>query len=162
MQIVNNKVVAMNYVLKDDTGQILDSSEGRDPLAYIQGTGQIIPGLEKEMEGKKKGDKIQAIIAPENAYGLYMPEMVQEVPLNGFQGEGSEQLQEGMQVRVETSNGPAVAFVTKIDGETVTLDMNHPLADKTLHFDVEVMDVRDATEEELSHGHVHGPGGHHH
>ncbi len=162
MQIAKNKVVAMNYVLKDENGQVIDSSEGREPLAYIQGTGQIIPGLEKEMEGKKVGDKIQAVIAPENAYGLYMPEMVQEVPLSGFQGEGNEQLQEGMQVRVETNNGPAIAMVSKIDGDTVTLDMNHPLADKTLHFDVEVMDVRDATEEELAHGHVHGAGGHQH
>lgn len=162
MQISKNKVVAMNYILKDEKGQVIDSSEGREPLAFIQGTGQIIPGLEKEMEGKKKGDKIQAVIAPENAYGLYLPEMVQEVPLSGFQGEENEKLQEGMQVRVETNNGPAIAMVSKIENDTVTLDLNHPLADTTLHFDVEVMDVRDATEEELSHGHVHGPGGHQH
>lgn len=160
MQIANNKVVAMNYTLKDDTGQILDSSEGKPPLAYIQGSGMIIPGLEKEMEGKQVGDKIQAVVAPENAYGLYMPEMIQEVPLNGFQGD--EELQAGMQVQVQTNSGPAIAIVSKIDGETVTLDMNHPLADKTLHFDVEVMEVREPTEEELEHGHVHGPGGHQH
>ena len=162
MQIEKNKVVSMNYTLKDESGQILDSSEGREPLAYIQGTGQIIPGLEKELEGKKKGDKIHAVIAPEEAYGTHMPELVQDVPLSGFQGEGSEQLQEGMQVRVETNNGPAIAMVSKIDGDTVSLDLNHPLANKTLHFDVEIMDVRDATPEELEHGHVHGPGGHQH
>lgn len=162
MQIENKKVVAMNYTLKDDKGTVIDSSEGRPPLAYIQGSGQIIPGLERQMEGKKVGDKVNAVIAPEDGYGLYLPEMVQEVPLNGFQGESNEQVTLGMQVRVETSNGPAIAQVTKVEGEVVTLDMNHPLADKTLHFDVEVMEVRDATTEELDHGHVHGPGGHQH
>ena len=160
MKVGENKVVQMHYTLKDDKGTVLDSSDGREPLAYIQGIGNIIPGLEKEMDGKEVGEKLTAVIAPEDAYGVRQETMVQEVPKSGFQGD--EELQAGMQVQVGTSNGTAIATVTKVGDENVTLDMNHPLADVTLHFDVEVMDVRDATAEELEHGHVHGPGGHQH
>lgn len=150
----------MHYTLKDDKGLTLDTSDGREPLAYIQGVGNIIPGLEKEMEGKEVGDKLQAVISPEEAYGVRQENLVQKVPKSGFQGD--EELKEGMQVQVSTNNGVAIATVAGIDGEEVTLDLNHPLADVTLHFDVEVMDVRDATKDELEHGHVHGPGGHEH
>lgn len=150
----------MHYTLKDDKGLTLDTSDGREPLAYIQGVGNIIPGLEKEMEGKEVGDKLQAVISPEEAYGVRQENLVQKVPKSGFQGD--EELKEGMQVQVSTNNGVAIATVAGIDGEEVTLDLNHPLADVTLHFDVEVMDVRDATKDELEHGHVHGPGGHQH
>lgn len=160
MKIAENTVVHMHYILKDENGNILDSSSGREPLAYIQGIGNIIPGLEKEMTGKNVGDKVKAIIAPEEAYGLREESMVQSVPKSGFQGE--EELVAGMQVQVGTSDGEAIATVTKVEGDDVTLDMNHPLAGVTLHFDVEIMEVRAATEEELSHGHVHGAGGHHH
>ena len=160
MKVADKKVVQMHYTLKDETGATLDSSDGRDPLAYIQGVGNIIPGLEKEMEGKATGDKINVVIAPEDAYGVRQDNLVQIVPKSGFQGD--EELSKGMQVQVGTPNGEAIATVTKIEGDDVTLDMNHPLADATLHFDVEVMEVRDATAEELEHGHVHGPGGHKH
>ena len=160
MKVAEKKVVHMHYTLKDENGATLDSSSGREPLAYIQGVGNIISGLEKEMEGKKVGDKIHAVIAPEQAYGVRQDNLVQSVPKAGFQGD--EELVAGMQVQVGTSDGDAIATVTKVEGEEVTLDMNHPLAGVTLHFDVEVMEIREATEEELSHGHVHGPGGHHH
>ena len=160
MKVAENKVVQMHYTLKDEKGTVLDSSDGREPLAYIQGVGNIIPGLEKEMDGKAVGDKLNAVIAPEDAYGVRQESMIQEVPKSGFQGD--EELAAGMQVQVGTNNGTAVATVTNVGDENVTLDMNHPLADVTLHFDVEVMEVRDATAEELEHGHVHGPGGHQH
>ena len=150
----------MHYTLKDEKGVTLDTSDGRDPLAYIQGIGNIIPGLEKEMEGKQVGDKLQAVIAPEEAYGVRQENLMQKVPKSGFQGD--EELTLGMQVQVGTQNGTAIATVAAIEGEDVTLDLNHPLADVTLHFDVEVMEIREATKEELDHGHVHGPGGHHH
>ena len=160
MKVAEKKVVQMHYTLKDDSGTTLDSSSGRDPLAYIQGIGNIIPGLEKEMEGKSVGDKLNVVIAPENAYGVRQDNLVQIVPKSGFQGD--EELTTGMQVQVGTPNGEAIATVTKIEGDDITLDMNHPLADATLHFDVEVMAVRDASTDELEHGHVHGPDGHQH
>ena len=152
----------MHYTLKDNSGEVLDSSEGKEPLAFIKGIGNIIVGLEEELEGKAVGDKISATVAPEKGYGVRNEENVHVVPLSGFQADGEEKLVEGMQVRVETNEGVSIADVAKIDGEEVTLDLNHPLADETLHFDVEVVDIREATKEELEHGHAHGPGGHHH
>lgn len=162
MRVAQNRVVVMHYTLKDGDGDTIDSSLGKDPLAYIQGIGTIIPGLEDALEGKTKGDKIDVTITPEDGYGERSDENVQIVPKSGFQGEGDEELTPGMQVQVETNNGPTIAMVTQIEGEEVTLDLNHPLAGVTLNFDVEVVDVREATEEEIEHGHVHGPGGHHH
>ena len=152
----------MHYTLKDSAGEVLDSSEGKEPLAYIQGIGNIIVGLEEQLEGKAAGDKVAATVTPDKGYGMRTEENVHIVPLSSFQSDGDEKLVEGMQVRVETNEGVTIADVAKIEGEDVTLDMNHPLAGETLHFDVEVVEVREATEEELEHGHAHGPGGHHH
>ena len=161
MKIETNKVVSMHYTLKNDKGETLDTSEGKTPLPYIHGTGAIIHGLEKELEGKVTGDKIDARIEPKDAYGEYSEENLKKVPKAGFQG--NEELKEGMQVQVGMENGHhAIAIVSAVEGEEVTLDLNHPLAGMTLHFNVEIMDVRDAAPEELSHGHVHGPGGHQH
>ncbi len=162
MTITKNKVALIHYTLKDESGEVLDSSEGREPLAFIQGIGNIIEGLEEKLEGKTVGDRIETTISPEKAYGLRSEENVHIVPLSSFQADGDEKLVEGMQVRVETNEGVSLADVAKIDGEEVTLDLNHPLAGETLHFTVEVVDVRDASKEELEHGHAHGPGGHHH
>lgn len=162
MLIEDHRVVNIHYTLKDAQGEVLDTSEGRDPLAYIQGIGNLIPGLEAELKGKVKGDKVKAVIAPEAAYGTYDDNLVHLVPLSGFQSAGGEELQVGMQVQVDTGQGHAIALVTSIEGDDVTLDLNHPLAGTELHFDVEVMGVREATAEELDHGHAHGVGGHHH
>lgn len=162
MNITKNKVVLIHYTLRDDQGEVLDTSEEREPLAFIQGIGNIIVGLEEKLEGKTIGDKIETVIGPEKAYGLRSDENVHIVPLASFQPDGEEKLEVGMQVRVETNQGVSLADVSKIEGEEVTLDLNHPLAGETLHFNVEVMDVREATKEELDHGHAHGPGGHHH
>lgn len=162
MTIEANKVVQMHYTLKDEQGNVLDSSEGRDPMAYIHGIGNIIPGLEKEMEGKVAGDSLVAVISPEDGYGTRKDDLVHIVPLSGFQSDGDEKLAEGMQVQVETNQGMNVATVAKIDGDDVSLDLNHPLAGVTLHFDVEVVSVREAEKEELEHGHAHGVGGHNH
>ncbi len=160
MKIAEKKVVAIHYTLKDDKGAVLDSSEGKSPLLFIHGIGQLIPGLETQLLGKEKGEKLDATVAPADAYGEYRDDMVFKVGKDGFQGE--EELQLGMQVEVELEQGKSIAVVTEIEGEDVTLDLNHPLAGQALHFDVEVMDVREASEEEQSHGHVHGEGGHHH
>ncbi len=158
MQIARDAVVMIHYTLKNDAGEVLDSSSGHDPLAYLQGHGSIIPGLEAALEGKVAGDKVQATIAPENAYGMKEPGLVQQVPRRAFQGE----VRAGMQFTAQTEAGPRTVVVTRVQGDMVTVDGNHPLAGETLHFDVEVTEVRVATEEELAHGHVHGAGGHHH
>ncbi len=160
MKIGKNAVVSMHYTLKAADGQILDTSEGKPPLSFIHGIGQLIPGLEKELEGKEAGNHVDAVIAAEEAYGQYNKDMVFKVSKDGFRGE--EELKEGMQVEVELDDGKSIAEVTKIEGDEVTLDLNHPLAGMELSFSVDITEVREASAEELSHGHVHGPGGHQH
>lgn len=160
MNISKDKVASIDYTLTNDKGDVLDSSAGREPLAYLHGHGGLIPGLEKELEGKTSGDKFVAIIPPEEAYGIRSEEFVHEVPMENFQD--PQDVQVGAQFQVNMEGQTHIATVTQIEEETVTVDLNHPLADETLHFDVEVMEVRDASKEELTHGHVHGPEGHHH
>jgi FKBP-type peptidyl-prolyl cis-trans isomerase SlyD len=153
-------VVTIHYTLKDDGGAVLDSSAGGDPLTYIQGHGNLVPGLEKALEGKTGGNRISVTLAPAEGYGSRSEALVQRVPKRSLQGAG--EVRKGMQFRAQTEGGVRLFTVTAIAGDMVTLDGNHPLADRTLHFDVEVIEVRGATVEELEHGHVHGPGGHHH
>lgn len=160
VKIEKNRVVQIHYTLKDDQGEILDSSAGQSPLPYIHGVGALIPGLEKQLTGKLAGDKLSVVVEPAEGYGVYEEEHVFEVPADGFQGD--DELAEGMQVQIDMEDGPAVATITNIEGDVVTLDLNHPLAGVTLHFDVEVIEVREATATELEHGHVHTPGHHHH
>lgn len=160
MKISKGKVVSMHYALRDATGQILDSSEGQDPLDYLHGYGNIIAGLEKALEDKAVGEKLNAVIPPEEAYGIREESLVKTVPLANFHDPHAVEV--GAQFQAETSRGPRLATVTEVDGQDVTIDLNHPLADQTLNFDIDVVAVRDATEEELSHGHVHGPEGHGH
>jgi FKBP-type peptidyl-prolyl cis-trans isomerase SlyD len=157
MTVANNKVVEIHYVLKDRDGELIDSSEGQTPLAYIHGIGNIIPGLEKELEGKNIGDKVKAVIPPAQGYGEYEEKMVHKIPKENFKDQSQIKIE--AQFRVEMEDGPRIATITQIEENDVTVDMNHPLAGEELHFDVEVMAVRDATDEELSHGHVHD--GHH-
>jgi len=160
MKIENQKVVSIHYTLTDDDGAILDSSDGRDPLAYIHGMGNIIPGLESQLIGKSSGDSFKATIAPADAYGELDASQVIQVSRSQF--EGVQDLAVGMQFTASGPQGHQMVTITKIENDLVTVDGNHPLAGKTLHFDVRVVDVREATADELSHGHVHGPGGHHH
>jgi len=160
MKISKDKVVSIHYTLKDKTGEVLDSSDGQPPLEYIQGLGNVIPGLEKALDGKQAGEKLNVVIPPEDAYGVRNESIVKTIPLSEF--ENQSEVTVGAQFRVETSQKTHIATVTNIENENVTIDLNHPLADIALHFDVEVMDIREATQEELSHGHVHGAGGHEH
>ena len=162
MTVGKNKVVSLNYTLKNSEGNVLDTSEGRAPLMYLHGVGGLIPGLESQLEGKEKGTKMNVVIAPEDAYGKRSGDLLHVVPKSGFRGEEGDEMVVGMQVQLETENGPAIATIAKIEGEDVTLDLNHPLADMELHFDVSIEDIREATEEEINHGHAHGPGGHQH
>ena len=153
-------MVNVHYTLKDDAGTVLDSSAGGEPLAYMHGNGNLIPGLEKALEGKRVGDKLNVAVAPEEGYGVRNEELVQNVPRSAFKG--IPKLEVGMQFQADSNRGPRTVVVTAIEGDTITVDGNHPLADQTLNFEVEITDVRSATAEEISHGHVHGPGGHHH
>ena len=160
MQVEKNKVVAIDYKLTNATGELIDSSTEHGPLTYIQGIGNLIPGLEKELEGKKAGDSLKVKIAAIDGYGERNDSLCQVVPRAQF--ESTEGLEIGMQFEVETEQGELVVSVTKIEGEDVTVDGNHPLAGVELHFDVTIKSVRDASAEELAHGHVHGEGGHQH
>lgn len=160
MQIEKNRVVTLNYTLRDDQGTVIDSSSGRGPLAYLHGKGNIIPGLEDALAGKAEGDTLDVTVAPERGYGPRDERLVQIVPRAKF-GE-VEGLAVGMQVRVHGQQGARIVTVVRVDRDFVTVDGNHPLAGRTLHFSVEVTGVRKATHEEVTHGHVHGPGGHHH
>ena len=161
MTIENNKVVTLEFTVKNaDTNEVIESSEGGDPLLYLHGHSNLVPGLEKELAGKQVGDKYDVTVSPEEGYGVRDESLVQEVPKEAFQG--VDNIQVGMAFTADGPQGPVVVEVTKIEGETVTIDANHPLADVTVGFSGEIKDIREASKEELDHGHVHGPGGHHH
>ena len=160
MSISNNSVASIHYTLTDGEGKVIDSSQGQEPLAYLHGAGNIIPGLEKALAGKVVGDKFTVSIPASEAYGLRDGSMVQELPSNMFSG--IDKIDVGLEFHAETEHGLQVVTVTKVEGDTVTIDGNHPLAGVDLTFDVEVAEIREATQEELEHGHAHGAGGHHH
>lgn len=160
MQIANNVVALIEYTLTDDDGTVIDTSVGGEPLAYLHGAGNIIPGLEDALAGKQAGDSFKVSIAPADGYGEKNAALLQVVPKEMFQG--VDTIEVGMQFHAQTEYGMQVITVAKVDGNNITVDGNHPLAGQTLHFDVKVMEVRAASAEELEHGHVHGPGGHHH
>ncbi|MDP6039878.1 MAG: peptidylprolyl isomerase [Candidatus Latescibacteria bacterium] len=160
MQIEKHKVALLEYTLTNDSGEIMDTSEGNEPLAYIQGIGNLVPGLEEELEGKSQGDELKVTVPPEKGYGVRDDGLIQVVDKSVFQG--VDELQVGMQFQAQGDDGVQVIWITEINNDEVTIDGNHPLAGENLTFDLKVVEVRDATEEELDHGHVHGPGGHHH
>lgn len=160
MNIARDSVVSIHYTLKGDDGDVIDSSASREPLAYLHGHGNLVVGLERELEGKSVGDKLSVKVSPAEGYGEYEDQLVQKIPRRSLRGISNIRL--GMQLHTQTPQGTRVVTVTHIAGDMVTIDGNHPLAGKALSFEVEITDVRQATEEELSHGHVHGAGGHHH
>ncbi|MBV35293.1 FKBP-type peptidyl-prolyl cis-trans isomerase [Kangiella spongicola] len=160
MQIEENKVVKIEYTVKTEEGVLVDTSEGNEPLAYLHGHKNIIPGLENALVGKAVDDELSVTVTPEEAYGERHEQLIKEVPMQAFQG--VDKVEPGMQFNAESPQGPQLITVTKVDGDTVTVDGNHPLAGVTLNFDVKVVEVREPSEEELSHGHVHGAGGHEH
>ncbi len=160
MRITDGKVVHIHYTLTDDAGEILDTSAGQEPLVYLHGAGNIIPGLENALEGKTVGDALTVVVPPEQGYGVRNEELVDTASLSQFPN--PEQVEVGVSFRVQMGDMMYVATVTDIAGDTVTFDMNHPLAGVMLNFDVAVVDVKEATPEELAHGHVHAHGGHGH
>jgi FKBP-type peptidyl-prolyl cis-trans isomerase SlyD len=160
MGSTQDQVVSIHYTLRDDAGEIVDASADGAPLAYLHGHGNLLPALERELTGKKAGDRLQVKIAAAEGYGEYDSGLVQRVPRRALKG--VPHVKVGMHLQTQSAHGARAVTVTQVLGDMVTLDGNHPLAGKNLNFEVEVAAVRAATAEELSHGHVHGPGGHHH
>lgn len=160
LMIGQNSVVSMHYTLKNDDGDVLDSSEGKAPMVYLHGANNLIPGLEVELTGKSEGATFSASIPPDQAYGEYNEDFTQVLSRDIF--EGVDSIEVGMSFIAQGDNGEQRQVrVSHIDGDDITIDANHPLAGLTLHFDVEVVDVREATPQEIEHGHVHADGADH-
>ncbi|MFT5013582.1 MAG: FKBP-type peptidyl-prolyl cis-trans isomerase SlyD [Patiriisocius sp.] len=154
MKIAPNQVVSIDYELKNDDGEVLDSSAGQEPLTYLHGTGGLIPGLEKALEGKAAEEELEVTIPPEEAYGEFDDTLVQKVTTAAF--EGVEKVEPGMQFQAQGNNGELQSItIVAVEGDDVTIDANHPLAGQTLHFAVQIRNVREATDEEKDHGHAH-------
>lgn len=160
MQIKKHTVAAIQYTLKDDSGEVIDSSSGGEPLTYVHGVGGLIPGLEAELEGKRAGDALKVRIAPAQGYGERDENLVARVPRS--QMPSGAPLEVGMQFQARGPEGAQVVTLVRLEDDAVWLDANHPLAGMHLNFEVSVVSVRAAAPEEIEHGHVHGEGGHHH
>jgi FKBP-type peptidyl-prolyl cis-trans isomerase SlyD len=159
MNIEKNKIALIEYTLTDTKGEVMDASDG-NPLAYLHGHSNLIPGLEKELEGKTTGDKFKITVPATEAYGERVDALIQTVPNDMFQG--VDNLEVGMRFEAQSEQGMHSVEITAIEGDNVTVDGNHPMAGQELTFDVEIIEVRDATAEEVEHGHAHGAGGHQH
>lgn len=160
MTIKTDAVVSIDYTLKNDAGEVIDSSQGAEPLQYLHGHGNIVPGLEQALAGKVTGDEVKVSVPPERGYGARDPQRVFDVDRSRLPGDLDPKV--GTMLAMQTPEGHQVPLtITQVGAETVTVDANHQLAGETLHFEVAVRDVRDATAEELAHGHAHGPGGAH-
>jgi FKBP-type peptidyl-prolyl cis-trans isomerase SlyD len=159
--IADDKVVSLHYTLRDDDGDVIDSSSDGEPLEYLHGAGNIVPGLERQLAGKRIGDRLTAVVKPEDGYGLPEGPGPQAVPRGSFPDD--VELEEGLQFFAHGPDGEEFPlWVVGVEKDTVVVDSNHPLAGVTLHFEVEVIGLRDATADEKEHGHPHGEGGHHH
>ena len=159
MKNTENPVVSIHYTLTNKTGEKLDSSIGAEPLSYLHGSGNIIPGLDSALSDSTVGDKLTVTIEPADAYGERNEQKIQTVSKDMFQG--MDKVEVGMQFQADSSTGPALVTITEIEGDNITIDGNHPLAGEQLTFAVEVMDIRSATETEIEHGHIHGAGCNH-
>lgn len=161
MLIADQHVVAIDYTLTNEAGEVIDSSADSEPLVYLHGAGNIVPGLENALTGKTADDELEVSIEPEDAYGEYSAELITTIDRGMF--EGVDELQVGMQFHASAPDGGMqIVTIRDIDGEEVTIDGNHPLAGQQLNFKVKIISVRAASEEEVAHGHVHGEGGHQH
>ncbi len=159
MQIANNTAVSIHYTLTNDAGEELDSTAGGEPMVYLHGNDNIISGLEKALHGRDVGDKFNVRIDAVDAYGEFSEDMIQVVSKEMF--DGIDELEIGMQFHAAVNSGSGVITVTKVDGDDITIDGNHPMAGQALNFDVEIVAVRLATKDEKSHGHIHGSGCNH-
>lgn len=160
MQISSNSVASFHYVLKDESGEELDNSKSGNPMTYLHGHNGLLPGLEAALAGKSAGDSFSVTLGPEEAFGEVRENSEMRVPLKHLQG--ARKWKPGMRAVVHTEQGHRTVTVLKVGHSMATIDTNHPMAGKTIVFDIEVLEVREASQEELAHGHAHGPGGHHH
>lgn len=161
MTIEKNKVVTIEFTVKNaDTNEVIESSVGGEPLLYLHGFNNLVPGLENALTGKSVGDKYEVVVSPEEGYGVRDESLLETVPREMFQG--VDDINVGMEFTADGPQGPVVVEVTAVDDKTVTVDANHPLASIPLEFHGEIKEIRDASDEELEHGHVHGVGGHQH
>lgn len=156
---MSTRVISFHYTLKDSKGEVIDSSDGSDPLYFMEGSGQIIPGLETEILKMNAGQSAQVEVSPEQGYGIRDEDLIAKVPRSQVP---KKDVQVGEHFQVSMGDDERIVTVTEVTDETVTLDANHPLAGQKLFFDVKIVEIRPATAEEKSHGHAHGPGGHHH
>lgn len=160
MKVTKDSVVSLEYRLHLGDGQVVDESEPGQPLAYMHGRGQIVPGLEGQLEGMSAGESKKVVVPPSQGYGEHDPRGLQEVPREMFPPNAN--LQAGLTISAQTADGDVIPItIRELKGEKVVVDLNHPMAGKTLHFDITVREVRAATDEEKEHGHAHGPGGAH-
>ncbi len=162
MKVEANKVVQFHYSLSDSDGNELENSKGSDPTAYLHGHKNMIPGLEKVMENRELGERFSAVVAAKDGYGERVEGSEQRIPIKHLMVPKKARLKTGMTVPVQTDNGARHVTIIKVGKFNVDVDTNHPLAGIDLHYDIEVVDIRDASAEEQSHGHAHGVGGHHH
>jgi FKBP-type peptidyl-prolyl cis-trans isomerase SlyD len=159
--ITDGRVVSIHYTLTNDNGEVIDSSQGGTPLDYLHGAGNIVPGLEKGLAGRASGDKLKVDVQPEHGYGVHDPRGIQRVPRASFPADMT--IEPGMQFSAEDEKGNVTTiWVARVESDQIVIDLKHPLAGKTLHFEVQIAGVREATREEIAHGHPHGPHGHHH
>ncbi|MCF8007024.1 MAG: peptidylprolyl isomerase [Methylovulum sp.] len=159
MQVTDNIAVTIHFTLTDDDGEIIDSSIGEEPMTYLHGSGQVITGLEKALHGKAVGEKFTVRIEPEDAYGIFSEDRIEVIPRDMF--DEGDVIEVGMQFEADVAENPAIVTIVAVEGDNVTIDSNHPLADVALTFEVEIIGLRPATEAELEHGHVHGEACHH-
>ena len=159
MSLTKNQVASVAYTLENGEGDVLDQASKDSPMTFLHGVGGMIPGFEKALEGKDIGDSFSIVIEAEDAYGERDDTLTQDVARSMFGDVSDDQLGKGAQFQMQTDRGVEVITVISADADIVKVDANHPLAGMTLHFDVEILDIRDATEEELEHGHVHAEGG---
>ena len=160
MRIEKHKVVVVDYILTDDMGRVLDTNDGDGAFAYLHGVGGVVPGLERALEGHVPGDHLKVKVEPHEAYGVRDESQVETLPRSDFRG--IDQVLPGMQFHASDGERGRFVTVVAVEGDNVRVDANHPLAGKNLNFDVTILEVRDATAEELEHGHAHGAHGHHH
>jgi len=158
LSITKNRVVGFAYTLTDDDGAVIDSADVQSPLVYLHGHSQLIAGMENALGGREVGDQFSIVLPPEEAYGVYDENLAGAVPVSAFQSVDAVEV--GMQFQMEFPGGLKVVTVSAVDDQHVTVDGNHPLAGDTLHFDIEVVSIRAATQDEIEHRHAHGPGGH--
>lgn len=160
MNIAKDSVVRFHYSMKDEAGEVLDSSDKAEPMTYLHGQDGLLKGLQEALEGKAVGEQLEIGLSPEQAFGERVDNAEQRVPVKHLAG--AKKWRPGMTATVHTEHGNREVTVLKVGHTMATVDTNHPLAGKSLSFDVEIVEVRQATAEELAHGHAHGPGGHHH